>query len=273
MKLANFSIMLLSCSLILGSCLKQKYSTPPDASTLDPHLAVNGTLKDLSYATIFLTSGTKSRVLGDTTVFGIVVADDRSGNLYKKIIIEDTSSGGMALILDRSYLYADYPVGRKVYVKLKGLSLVNYKGTPEIVYSVNTDGTTNGIPAALISDYIVKANFPNTVTPITVTDITELYTNAQKYVNRLVKLDNMQFANGSQNLLYSDPYTSTNRTITDCAHTLTFTMYNSSYSTFQPAFTPSGNGSIVGVISLYISTPQFTLRDTTDVKFTNPRCP
>jgi hypothetical protein len=272
MKRAYFSFLVLAGSILLNSCLKQNYSTPPDVSSVDPHLAVNGKLHDLAYSAQYLTSGTKSRILGDSTVYGIVVGDDRSGNLYKKIVIQDTSEAGITLIIDRTYLYADFPVGRKVYVKLKGLYLVNYKGTPEIVYSVNPDGTTGGIPSALIGNYIVKANYPNTVTPVVVS-LTDLYSNAFKYVNRLVKLDNMQFDASSSGTLYSDPNVSTNRTIQDCAKTATITMYNSSYATFQSDTTPTGNGSIVGLISLYVSTPQFVLRDTTDVKFTSPRCP
>ncbi|MES2702298.1 MAG: DUF5689 domain-containing protein [Bacteroidota bacterium] len=270
MKFLRFSMFVLGAGLLLNSCVKQKFDTPPDTTKIDPNLAVNGRLSDLSAAALNMLSG-KSRVLGDTTVYGIVVADDRSGNIYKKIFIQD-SSGGMQLIIDRSYLYGDYPVGRKVYVHLKGLSLTNYKGTPEIVYSMNADGTTNGIPTALIGTYIVKASYPNPVVPYEVS-ITDLYSNLNKYVNTLVKINNMQFEQGSANVVYSDPNTSTNRTVTNCSKTAKLTMYNSSFATFQPAITPDGNGSIVGVVSLYYSTPQLTLRDTADIKFTAPRCP
>jgi hypothetical protein len=272
MKYSILSVLAVTGSLLLNSCVKQSNSLPPETSSVDPKLTTNAHLKDLATSALYLTTGTKSRVLGDTTIYGIVVGDDRSGNLYKKIVIQDSLEGGMTIVIDRTYLYADYPVGRKVYVKLKGLSLVNYKGTPEIVYSVNADATTNGIPTALIGNYIVKGNYPNSVTP-TVVSLTDLYSNAFKYVNRLVEIDNMQFDAASAGTLYSDPNISTNRTIQDCAKTASLTMYNSSYATFQSSTTPTGNGSIVGLVSIYISTPQFVLRDTTDIKFTNPRCP
>ena len=92
-------------------------------------------------------------------------------------------------------------------------------------------------------------------------------------MNTLVKLNNMQFDDGSANVPYSAATSSTNRVITNCDKTVKLTMYNSNYATFQPAITPNGNGSIAGIITIYISTPEFTLRDTTDVSFTGPRCP
>jgi hypothetical protein len=92
-------------------------------------------------------------------------------------------------------------------------------------------------------------------------------------VNTLVTLKDMQFDNSSANVVYSDPNLSTNRALTDCGHSAQITMYNSNYATFQAAITPNGNGNITGIITMYLSTPQFVLRDTTDVHFTNPRCP
>jgi hypothetical protein len=269
MKFAQFSTLFLAGSLLLHSCVKKDFDNPPNTSSVDPKLTVNGSLSDLSLSALNLSSG-KYRTMGDTTVYGIVVGDDKGGNIYKKIFIQDTT-GGLQLILDKTYLYSDYPVGRKIYVKLKGLTLMNYKGTPEIVYSVNTDGTTNGIPSSLLGTYIVKANYPNTINPPQLT-LFDLISNPAKYVNTLVTLKEMQFDLGSNKVVYSDPNSSTNRALINCAKTGRITMYNSNYSNFQSALTPDGNGTINGIITLYNGTPQFTLRDTTDINFTGSRC-
>jgi hypothetical protein len=270
MKLARFSTLLLCGSVLLHSCVKMNYDNPPDTTQVDPKLTETGSLSDLSNMGLGLLAGT-ARVLGDTTVSGIVVGDDRSGNIYKKLFIQD-ATGGIELVLDKTYLYTDYPVGRKVYVKLKGLYLMNYKGTPEVVFSMNADGTTNGIPSSLLGAFIVKANYPNTITPPELT-MFDIVSNPAKYVNTLVTLTQMQFASGSNNVPFSAPYSSTNRTLVNCGNTSTITMYNSNYANFQSAITPNGNGKITGLITLYNSTPQFTLRDTTDIHFTDTRCP
>ena len=270
MKFLRLSGLLLSSIMLLNSCLKKQFDAPPDSSQQDPKLTVNCNISVLSNMAMMMTAG-KTRLMGDTTIYGVVVGDDKGGNIYKKIFIQD-STGGMQLILDKTYLYGDYPVGRKIYVKLKGLLLMNYKGTPDIVFSMNDDGSTNGIPASLLGTYLVKANYPNSITPPQLT-LFDVISNPGKYVNTLVTIKDMQFETGSNNVVYSDPNNSTNRALINCSKTGRITMYNSSYSNFQPAITPNGNGTITGIITLFGSTAQLTLRDTTDVRFTNPRCP
>jgi hypothetical protein len=217
----------------------------------------------------------KGRVFGDTTIYGIVTADDRSGNFYKQIVIQD-STGGIVVVIDKTYLYNDYPIGRKVYVNLKGLYLANYKGLPEIVYSVDALGNTTGIPSALVSNYVIKASSGNEVTPVELT-MQKLYSNSSKYLNRLVKIDNMQFTKASTGVQYAQPSTiatGTQLIVQDCSLGASITLYNSGYATFQPAITPNGNGTLSGIFSTYGSSPQFLIRDTFDVRMNNTRvCP
>ena len=182
MSFLRFSFLLLCASFVLNSCVKRAYDSPPDTTQYDPNLPVKMSLKDLSNSGQSLGSG-KSRVLGDTIIYGVVVADDKSGNYYKQIVIEDTSLGGVVLYLDKSYLYSDYPVGRKIYVKLNGLVLANYNGLPEIVYSCDAAGTTAPIPSGLIQNYLVKANYPNTTVHAHNLTIEQVKTNPNAYLN------------------------------------------------------------------------------------------
>lgn len=270
MKLIRLSCLCLLGSAIITSCVKQAFDIPPDASKYDPQLPVNAKVGDLAMMAAYLPMDS-SKVIGDTVISGIVIGDDRSGNIYKKIIIQDTAGGGITVMIDKTYLYGDYPVGRRIYIKAKGLYVTNYRGMPEITYSLNPDGSANGIPAAVVNDFIVKGAYPVTLTPQEITT-TDLFSNPQKYLNTLVRLNDMQFDASSANVVYSSPVASTNRTIVNCNQTVRLTMYNSSYSTFQPALTPNGKGSIDGIVSIYRSTVQFVLRDTADVHFTEPRC-
>ncbi len=272
MRLLKLSVLCLVCAAGISSCVKQAFDAPVKAGTVDPNLAVNANIGIFSASCLDLEANT-SRLLGDSIVSGIVIGDDRSGNIYKQIVVQD-SFGGIAILLDRTNLYGDFPVGRKVYIKLKGLYLVNYRGLPEIAYAIDTNtGGTSGIPSALIGNFIVPASYPHTVTP-TVATIADLFSSPSRYLNTLVKLENMEFDGPSANVLYSLSTSSTNRTIKDCPFSGALTMYNSSYSTFQSAITPNGKGSITGIFTTYYTTPQFVLRDTTDVAFTNARvCP
>ena len=145
MKFLRLSLLLLGTSVLINSCVKRSYDNPPDTSAIDPNVPTNATIGNFASMGLNMTSG-QYRVIGDSTISGVVVADDRSGNFYKQIVIQD-ASGGIVLGLDKTYLYNDYPVGRKIYVKLKGLTLINYKGLPEITNSVSATGSTTGIPS------------------------------------------------------------------------------------------------------------------------------
>lgn len=272
MRTIKLAVFCLTITIVATSCLKQEHDVPPDTSGVDPMLAVNASIKDIADIALSLPSD-KGRVLGDSTIYGIVIGDDRSGNIYKKIYIQDTNGSGINIIIDKTFLYGSYPVGRKVYVKLNGLYVFNYRGLPEITYDVDSAGNTTGIPSSLVSNFIVPASFPHTIKPAAVT-IADLFSRPAKYLNTLVTLENMQFVAASANVAYSNANASTNRTISDCPFSGTLTMYNSSYATFQPAITPEGKGQITGIFTIYNSTPQFVLRDTSDVRFTEPRdCP
>ena len=68
----------------MSSCIKDKFSAPPATNT-DPNLVPNTTIAALSaMATTAGVQVTQSLILE-----AVVVGDDRSGNLYKELDIED----------------------------------------------------------------------------------------------------------------------------------------------------------------------------------------
>ncbi len=268
-------IALLVAGLVFAGCVKKDYDSPPDSSTYDPNVPVNLSLSDLNKMAVAMSSG-QYRTIGDSVVWGVVVADDRSGNFYKQLVIED-STGGMTVLINQTDMYTDYPIGRKIYLKLKGLILVNYNGLPQVAYSATVSaGRTsyNGIPAMQIKDFIVKATYPATMAPIAAS-LFELTQHETKYLNRLVAISDMQFDTASANKQYAAPsYINygTARYLKPCPnpYNLSLQMYNSGFSTFQPAITPNGRGTLVGIFSKYNST-QFLIRDTSDVQFAGSR--
>lgn len=265
------SVLLLAAIAMLSSCLKKDFDAPPDSLQNDPMLPVNLTMRQLADNALNMSDGQRYE-LGDSTVYGIVVADDRSGNIYKQLIIQD-STGGIAVLVDKTTIYNDYPVGRKVYIKLKGLKLANYKGLPQLIYDYDTVGKqSNGIPSSILGNYLIKASYPHVVEPKVLT-MGEIFTNPTAYLNTLIKIEEVQFEASSAGVVYSDAVRSTNRYINDCPFNGRLGMYNSSFSDFRGATTPKGLGSITCILSIYNS-PQLILRDTVDVQMTKERmCP
>lgn len=271
----------LSLSVVTSGCLKKGYDNPPDLTNYDPGIPVTNTLKELRWMNgrfDYKTGGDTTTILGDVVVAGIVTADDRSGNLYKAINIED-STGGMQVLIDAYSLYNSYPVGRKIYIRCKGLTLGYNGGTPVLGMGVSEQNAINAIPGAEIANHIIKADIGHTVTPILVTmaDLAKSKNYDTSLINRLVTISEAQFEDTTAGLTYTQPNGTTNRNIEDCSGK-TIAVRSSNYATFHAIELPKGKGTITGLYSIYASSfsgsisPQFTIRDTSDVQMTGARC-
>lgn len=274
-------IAVLFCSLFFISCLKKEYELPPDSSSYDPMLKVNTSiaqLKELNEPTpgIPPTDDT-TLITTDLILSGIVIADDRSGNFFKSIVIQD-ESGGIQIPIDAASLYNDYPVGRKVYVKARGLVLGFNGGTPLLGFAVGERREILMIPGGRASDFIIKAAVGNTPKDTVISY--EQAKNAdfnlpssRALLNRLVTVKDVQFADSS--VTYTTPTGTTTRYLVDCGSdpmSFGLALRGSNFSKFFNYKVPSGNGSITGIYSRFNATPQLSLRDTSDVKLYNPRC-
>lgn len=258
------SLVLLS-ALTLVSCLKKEYDVPPDTRGYDPQIPVTASIAQLKAMPQL------KEITEDMVVYGIVIADDRSGNFYKQIVIQD-STGGMTLLIEDNSLYNDYPIGRKIYIKCKGLYLGNYNDLPQLGFIPDDQGSVTGIPSTLLDNFIVKANYPNTITPKEVT-LSEVAAGNLTLLNTLITIKDVEFDSLQVYKKYADPAptTGTNRTIKSCDGS-SIILRTSGYSKFQPYLIPAGNGTITGVYTIFKGSPQLVIRDTSDVKFTGTRC-
>jgi hypothetical protein len=174
----------------------------------------------------------------------------------------------MEVLLDQSNLYNDFPVGRKVYIKCKGLYLSHYGGSYQLGYTPDLSGALSGIPAILIANYIVKANYPNQVTPHLLTVAALSDTSSDKYLNTLIAIQNVEFADSNAGVPYAQMAnlsSSTSLNLKDCAGGKVF-LRTSAYARFQPLLTPEGNGMLTGILTKFKGEHQLYIRDTGDVQ-------
>ncbi len=253
---------------IPSACVDLDYDQPP-AGGDDPNLPVNITIAELKSRH---TLDQYEAITDDVTFAAYVVSDDQAGNFYKQLVVQD-ASGGIEIRIEMSDLYNVYPVGRKVYVKAKGLYLGDYNGLVQLGAGVGTDNSGNPelirIPESILDQYIVTATYGNTITPKTLS-IDQL---SLSDVSTLIQLDGVQFTSADAGQTYADAelQQTVNREIQDCAkHSLI--VRTSGYSTFAGDTTPLGNGTMVGVLSIFGSTYQLTLRDLNDVSMEGDRC-
>lgn len=268
--------MILVIAILISSCKKQ-FDQPPFQT--DPALVANTTIATLK--TRHTIAGGFDDITTNVIISGVVVADDKSGNLYKQIFIED-STGGLQIALEGSSLYGTFPVGRRVFVKCQGLALSDYHNTMLLGIKSVVGGVTQvgGIPAPMIQNYLVGGSINNPVVPHVVTSSQLTVSGAQgwlnPYIGRLIQLNNYEFTTADAGKTYADTSyykNSLDRYInTGCSATQDIDVRSSGYANFAGALTPSGHGSIVGIYAPYGTTKQMILRDTTDVHFDSTRC-
>ncbi len=265
---------------IYSSCLKQKADIPADASNYDPgatdpSLKVTHTLMQLK-AVQSATGGGAVQVTEDMVVSGIVTANDIAGNFYKQIMIQDSTTG-IAVLIEKNGLLNDFPVGRKVYLRCKGLWVGDYGRFKQVGFALDETKAIVGIPTLKIGSTIVKANYPNKI-PVKSVTIADLVAgvNNEALLGTLITLDsNIQFASNAIGLTYAQApglSSGTDRSIEDCANK-TIVMRNSGYAKFQGEKIPTGRGKLTAIFSRYNNTGQLLIRDLNDVQFNDTvRC-
>ena len=260
------AVIIIAASGTLSSC-KKTFDNPPGPA--DPAIVANTSIKTLK--ALHTVAGAYNVITTDLIISGTVVADDKSGNLYKQLFIED-STGGLQVLLDANSLYGTYPVGRKVFIKCNGLCITDYNGTMELGVKATVAGlpSNQGIPANLVNQYVVGGSLNNPVVPHVVT-LAQLTTGMQdRYLGSLIQLDGFAFSN--INTTYSDTssYKSTvNLDIKNCSNQ-TVIVRTSAYADFAGQKVAQGRGKIYAIYTTFGSTKQLILRSVDDVKFTDP---
>jgi len=256
-------------TLLLNSCTK-KFDNPPPIGA--PDIVANTSIKDLKAR--LTATGTTVAITDDVIIEGVVSCDDRSGNFYQQISIQD-STGGILLRLAGNNHFNNYPVGRQVFVKCKGLYLGEYGRMIQLGGGVEVGGGGVTLLAVNLQDqHLVKGALNQPLLP-RIVSVSQLGTTLQdRYVNTVVKLQDFEFGAGELGKNYADDDQSGNRIIQGCVNpgTNRLTLRTSNYANFATIPVPQGNGEIIGVYSIFNSTKQFTIRDTTDVRFYGSRC-
>lgn len=251
-------------------------------STDSTSLTANTTIAELKSAYIG-----KLTKLTDTTFYdrdsiiieGIVVSDDKEGNFYKTIVIQD-NTGGIEVKLEKTTLYNDYKRGQRVVIYCNNLYLGDYGGLIQIGSPYTENGYTQlgGMQSDVIINKHVfrKGRTMVPVTPITINPTLLTPSNLSK----LVRADDVEF------VTLTSPETGNRLTYADKAggesvdHYLkgrllnygtTLVVRTSGYSSFANDTIPSMSGSITGVLSYYNGTYQLIIRDLKDINFTNTR--
>ena len=184
---------------------------------------------------------------------GYIISSDEGGNFYKKLVVQDRPSNptaGIQLLIDDASLFTTYNFGRKIYVKLDGLSLTFNNGVLQL--GIQNRGDVVAIPQPLIDDHIIRSSETAEIIPLRL-DIRDFNEN---YKNLYIKLDEVQF---NRNLVQDDHRFTFSaesidrfdgeRQIESCRSGATTNLSTSTFADFRSLLLPKFSGSIEGVLS------------------------
>ncbi|UMB53198.1 DUF5689 domain-containing protein [Lutibacter sp. A64] len=269
LKFTTFLFLIISLYL---SCVKDDGFSTPKVDCNEPEITATNTITQVKDMYTF---GGATKIETDVIIEGYVVSNDKSGNIYKSLSIQDKPENPTAAIkisIDQSDIYTSYNVGRKVYVKLKGLAIGYSFGSIQIGKATDTE--LGRIPSLEVKNHIIRSCEVAEIIPKKVT-IDEL---SEAMLEMLIRIDNVQFKTTELGNAYANIKNSTteNRTLesfnNNCNLTGEVLLRNSGYSDFKNELLPEGKGSVVAIFSNYYDDFQLYIRDTDDVKFTEPRC-
>ena len=183
----------------------------------------------------------------DASVYGIITADEVSGNLYKAAFMQDRATGAaIELYLDA---VSGVRIGDSVRIYLKDVTYAMYNNLPQLS-NFEADGHI----------IILANNKPITPAKATIAEI-----NQGKYLAGLVRLENVRFT--EQNT-FADPTTYGNRTLADPTdYSQTVIVRTSNYANFANDSLPQGTGNLTAIATVYNSTWQLLLRSASELEF------
>lgn len=236
-RLFNTILLLAAVGMMFAAC-KKEYPEPP--------------IQDLPIGTVYTISDILAMEPGtvfteDASVYGIVTADEQSGNLYKAAFMQDRATGAAIEL----YLNAvsGLRIGDSIRVYLKDVTYAMYNNLPQLS-NFEADG-----------HIVILAN--NKPIEPRVTTIANI--NAGQHLAGLVKLENVKFT--EQNT-FAEPTTYGNRTLADPTdYSQTVIVRTSNYANFANDSLPQGTGSLVAIATVYNSTWQLLIRSARELDF------
>jgi hypothetical protein len=266
--------------LPLTSCVEDDDFDTPQFEQTPPE--IDGTIISLSALEGILAQNDNGPFTFEGTnnvVEAYVISNDESGNFFRELIVQDQPENptyGVAVQIDVNPLFTKYDFGRKIYIKLDGLSVGQREGNEArlgIVDGINIAG----IPESFVEEHLIRDTLIADVIPVQ----KQLSDLSFSDVNTYIELTDVQFSNSYFSNNTSATYASEandefdgERVLESCVSPRELIFSTSTFADFKGLLLPSGSGSLKGVLTrdffgefftFYINSPE-------DVDMTGERC-
>lgn len=227
--------------IALISCTKE-YDTPT-VKTIP-----TGTVMTIAEVRALYVPGEEVKVTQDISVYGVVTADESTGNLYKEAFMQDETGALYMRFTSTSGLY----IGDSIRVNINGAKIYKYNQMLQ-VDSLHADNS------------IFKIKTQQFRTPQVVT-ISDLMADIEGFQGKLIQLDNVRFVERGLGLTFADGTNKedSSRFLEDLS-AAQVEVRTSGYANFANDTLPAGNGSFIGISAQYNSGLQLLIRNPSEL--------
>ena len=236
-RLFNTFLLLALVGMMFTAC-KKEYPEPP--------------IQDLPVGTVYTIDEILAMESGtvfteDASVYGIITADEVSGNLYKAAFMQDRATGAaLELFLNAP---SGVRIGDSIRVYLKGVTFALYNNLPQL-----SDFEADGHIIILANGKPIQPKLT------TIADVT-----AGRHLAQLIRLENVKF---TEKNTFAEPSTYGNRTLADPTNfAQSVIVRTSNYANFANDSLPQGTGNLIAIATVYNSTWQLLLRSARELEF------
>ena len=254
-----FSTYILIITSLL-SCVQTDDFNIPNVEIEEPNIVPNSDIFAVKNA--FNQSGQKLYTFdeNDTTIIeAFVISSDEGGNFYKTLFVQDKyeyPSSGIEVLIDLRAYFTRFNFGRKIYIKMAGLSVSNDEGKYKIGY--NSRNEVEEIPESLIDEFIFRSSVTAEIIPKSIS----LSNLSNDLIGLYVEIKNVQFRNDEIGKTYAgekhDEFDG-ERVLLQCDNQLTTILSTSTFSDFKSNLLPENKGSLKAVLTKDYSSEKFIL--------------
>lgn len=258
-------------SLVLLSCLENTAYDIPEINCEESDFMATHTISQIKEMV-----GFGIRTFTDEIIIsGYVTSSDEQGNIYKSIYLQDnfeSPNSAVKIEIDLTNSYVKYAVGRKIFIRLKGLAISNVRGNISIGKAIG--GNLERIPSNLIPEHFFRSCSSEEILPkkILISEINETH------VGMLLQLEGVQFevADSEKTFANTDSFETVELTMqqftNECKSIGEIILQTSGFARFKSEKVPKGRGSVIGVLEKYYNNFHLLIRNSTDVSFLDDRC-
>ena len=260
--------------IISSSCVQTDDFDLPKIEINEPGITVNTTIDAIKKA--YDQSGEKIFTFNasDLSVFeAFVISSDESGNFYKLLILQDKSenpTSGIEILIDLKSYYTKFNFGRKVYIKIAGMSIINENGKYKMGF-LNRNQLSE-IPETLIDDYIIRSSISEEIIPKNL-QFSEF---SKELLNTYIQIKNIQFQYDEiGKTIAGEPYDkySAERKLIQCNNQITTILSTSTYVKFKSFLIPENKGFLNAVFTMdyYVEKYVLVLNNLSTFDFTEEK--